>query len=105
MLIYSHVRDTLEGDQVVSVEMLSPCITPLSVLRLIQIPNQETDINLWVRDKCIFNFINEKIPGRFVFFPMNLILALYQSFRLEVKNQKSSPTDTVICFVWEEYFK
>lgn len=105
MIIYSHLRDTLEADQLVSVAITSPCVTPLSILRLIHTFDQDTEINLLFKNKCIFNYRSIHSPTEFIHFPLNLQLALYQSFRLEVRNLIASPTDTCICFVWQEYFK
>lgn len=105
MLIYSHVRDTLQANQQVSAELASPCITPLSILRLIFTSDKDTLINLYSRDKLVVNLDTRNLPTRHPYFPMNLMLAQYQTFRLEVKNLTASSLETCICFVWQEYFK
>ena len=105
MLIYSHVRDTIEANERVSVEMASPCITPRSVLRLIFSPDRDTEINLYARGKCVINLNTTNLVTVDIHYPMNLMLAHYETFRLEVKNLTASLIETCICFVWQEWFK
>lgn len=105
MLIYSHVRDMIEANERVSVDMVSPCITPRSVLRLIFTPDQDTEINLYARGKQIINLNTTNLVTVDIHYPMNLMLACYETFRLEVRNLTGTPLETCICFVWQEYFK
>ncbi len=105
MLIYNHVRDMIDANERVSAEMVSPCITPRSVLRLIFTPDRDTEINLYSRGKQIINLETRHLITVDIHYPMNLMLARYETFRLEVINLTGSPLETCICFVWQEYFK
>lgn len=101
MIIYSHLRDTLIADQVARVAIASPCPTPSTILRLIQTPDQDTEIRIWYKGKCFYHYRSTHFPTEFMFFPMNLKIALHETMILEVINLRSEDTDTCICFIWE----